>query len=186
MNTVTDITPLEQIESACGFYSSARDALRRALEAIRAQVNAITEAARPELLAALDEAANARTALESLVEAYPELFDRPRTRQMHGIKVGYRKLPGAVQIDDEARTIELIRKRLPAKADALIATIEKVRKEAVAQLDAREISAIGAILIATGDEVVIRAADTDIDRLLKGLTSDESIASELLARAAVV
>lgn len=174
-------SPLECIESAALYYADARAELGAEVDALRSRIKAAQAEHRPELIARLDQAANARGALEVLLLGHAGLFEKPKTRQMHGIKVGFRKLPGKVEYaDGEDRVIERIRELLRGKARTLIAVKESVRKDLLADLAAADLAAIGASIIDCGDEVVIKAIDSDLDKLLKGLVADEDFARDLL------
>ena len=180
-------TPLEQIEEAARFYADARGKLQAEVDRLNLAIKAVQAQHRSQLIALLDQAANARTGLESLLKEHPAQFEKPKTRQMHGIKCGFRKLPGRIEYaDNEAKVIERIREQLRGKAKHLIQVKESLRKEQLAELSAAELASIGASLIDCGDEVVIKAIDTDLDRLIKSLTADEDFANDLLGQGRVL
>ena len=176
-------TALEQIEEAARFYADARAELQAEVDRLNNAIKAIQVQHRSPLIALLDQAANARVGLENLLKENPSQFEKPKTRQMHGIKCGFRKLPGRIEYaDDETRVIERIREQLRGKAKHLIQVKESLRKDQLAELSAAELASIGVNLIDCGDEVVIKAIDTDLDRLIKSLTADEDFARDLLSQ----
>jgi hypothetical protein len=185
---IATTTTLEQIEIACKTYAETRDELRKAMQALQDQVRELSAQHRPEILAALDQAVNARLALESLVESAPSLFVKPRTKQLHGIKVGFRKNEGRVEFaTSEERTITLIREKLPELAETLIKTTESVRKSNVKdELGASDLAAIGCSLVGAKDELVVAAADTDTDRLIQAMVAADSLGADLVAKAAAI
>lgn len=179
---MTDQTPAEAIEVATKFYADARNELSAEMDRLRERLKAVQAEHRLPLIALLDQAANARTGLQALLEAHPNLFEKPKTKQLHGIKVGFRKAPGKVEFadDDEAAVIQRVREHLKGKVKTLIATKETVKKEALKDLSAAELASIGVSIVDCGEEVVIKAIDTDLDKLIKGLAADEEFARDLL------
>lgn len=184
---MTDQTPAEAIEVATKFYADARNELSAEMDRLRDRLKVVQAEHRLPLIALLDQAANARTGLQDLLQAHPALFEKPKTKQLHGIKIGFRKLPGAVEFaDDEATVIDRIREQLRGKAKTLVAIKETVRKDALKDLSAAELASIGVSIVDCGEEVVIKAIDTDLDKLIKGLAADEEFARDLLVEERVL
>ncbi len=182
-----EVTPaFAGVEDNCRFYADARAELRAVMTAMQAEVREVGERFRDRMQAALDQAVNARALLESTVKREAALFGEPRTRQFHGVKVGFRKLPGKIVFDDEARVIARVRDQLPELEPALIQVEESVRKNAVIGLDAKQLAAIGVSLVDAGDELVLKAADTDLDKLIKALSADDTMTEEMVTKAGVL
>lgn len=180
---MTDQTPLEQIEEAAKFYAEARTELAGEMDALNTEIKALQAKHRSALIAMLDQAVNARAGLEALLNEHPSQFKKPKTRQMHGIKCGFRKAPGKVTFaDDEAKVIARIREHLKPKAKLLIATKESVRKDVLSDLKADELASIGVSITDCGDEVFVKACDTDLDKLIKGLIKDDEFGADLIAQ----
>lgn len=121
-------------------------------------------------------AAAAVMALEAVVsadiKARPDLFVKPRTMTFHGIKLGLKKGTGSIEWDDEAKVIERIRKhaeKLSVPADVLIVVTESVSKEALERLPGDELKKLGVSLVDATDTVVLKAADTTVDKLVKAI-----------------
>ena len=114
--------------------------------------------------------AYARAELLAAVESSPALFRRPRTRLLSGIKVGWRKRPGRIELDDEAATINAIRCKLDGEAaERLIRVSEKVVRGALRELSARDLMRIGALAVELDDEPIAIPADGEIDKLVAAL-----------------
>ena len=162
----------EEIGKLCRTYADARDDLERITEDVRGERRRAVRERMRALKGAVARVSAARDALKDALEAAPELFEKPRTRAIEGIKVGFRKLPGKIEVADEARAVRRIRAKLPEKADVLIVTRETVNRNALKQLSVRELASIGAVLGDDEDEVVIKAASTDLDKLVDALLAD--------------
>ena len=76
-------------------------------------------------------------------------------------------------IRDEARTVELIRKKLPAAQQAvLLCTKTRVVKPALKKLGAAELASVGASIVAVDDEAVINVPKDGLDALVDALLAD--------------
>jgi hypothetical protein len=114
--------------------------------------------------------ASARARLEAEVEHAPDLFKRPRTMVLHGVKVGFSLSRGAVTWDDDASVIAAIKKRLdPEQAKLLINAKETLSKSALRQLEAGDLAKIGCRIEDAGDQVVVDRVDGDVVKLLDKL-----------------
>ncbi len=126
----------------------------------------------PEVRAAIDTAAQTWAELETMLRENPKLFLKPRTVTVAGIKVGYEKGKGGLEIPNPAKTVELIKKHLADQAELLIDTTEKPAKAALQQLPAADLKRVAVNVKDAGDRIVIRPADTEIDKLVKALVGD--------------
>jgi hypothetical protein len=173
---MSETTPtLATIERSCEWYAGARDALQARIDAMQAEIEAIKQRHLPGVRAALREVNTAEAALRGEVERAPHLFERPRTAIFHGIKVGWQKGKGGIAWDDTARVVSLIRKHLPDQVEALIRVREEPVKAALAELDAATLKRLGVHIVDAGDEVVVRATATDLDKLIRALQGDEGL-----------
>lgn len=103
------------------------------------------------------------------------MFDTPRTVVFYGIKVGLQKGKGAIEWDDDAQVVKLIEKHFPEQADVLIKTTKKPVKKALAQLTVAELKKLGIVVEETGDQVVIKSTDSEIDKLVNALLKEDEI-----------
>lgn len=155
----------------------------RALAEERARMNGVVTALNlavkelmtdrlPEVRAAIDAAAQSWAELEVMLRENPQLFVKPRTVTVDGIKVGYEKGKGGLEIPNPAKTVELIKRHLADQVDLLIDTRETPAKAALQQLPAADLKRVGVNVRDTGDRVVIRPADTELDKLVKALVGE--------------
>lgn len=163
---------LREIETTTNHYAAKRDELRAIASRCKAEMDVIRERYRTEIRAAASDAAAAHDELKRLIDEHRSLFAKPRTRLFSGIKVGLRKAPGRVKFADVARTIALIKAKLPDLVNVLLRSKEEPVLEAVKALEPKQLAAIGASLVATGDEIVIDHASDDVDALIDALTAE--------------
>ena len=169
---------MDEIAGLARAYAQARDALEETAEEIRSKQRKAIASRLRGLKSRVAETAAARDALHAAVEGRPDLFEKPRTVAVEGVKFGYRKLPGKVTIPDEAGAIGLLRRKFPDRATALVKTRETLDKSALANMAAADLAKIGVTVTEAGDEVTIRAAKADIDKLVAALLDDAGEAAE--------
>lgn len=164
---------LEELNARALALSNARLQLGQLVQALNAGIEALKANEMPAIRAAIDQATAAWAALEAGVQGSPELFVKPRTVAAHGVTFGIQKSKGVINIPDADKTVALIRKHLPEKADVLITTKEVPVKKAVEQLTAADLKRIGVQVTEGQDTVVIRPAPSDVDKLVKALVKAE-------------
>ena len=97
---------------------------------------------------------------------------------MYGVKVGFEKGKGRIEWDDDDTVVRLIEKHFPEQADILIKTKKKPAKKALAQLSVAELKKLGVTVEETGDQVVIKSTDSEIDKLVTALLKGDEIDEE--------
>lgn len=169
------MTDLKDIETLARAYADEYQQLAADVEALESAIRALKKKALPAIKRGAERAAVAKEKLKAAIEAAPQLFEKPRTRLFHGVKVGLQKGKGETQIPDEEKTIALIRKHLEDQAEVLIKTEETLVKKALANLAAADLKRIGVNVIEAGDQVVVKVADSDIEKLVDALFKDEEV-----------
>lgn len=172
MPEVTEVT-MNHIEKGTRLHAEHQRELRFLVESLQAEVEDAKRRAMRNIRRALERAANSRAALKALIEQRPDLFDKPRTVVIDGIKVGFQKQKGGLVIEDDARTVALIRKHLADQAETLIKVTETPVKAALNQLTGQQLKAIGVQLMADTDEVLIKDTASDIDKLVATLLKEQ-------------
>jgi hypothetical protein len=164
-------TTIETLTERAEVLSRARKHLAMLVMALQEGIEHFKADQMPNVRSAIEVASGAWSALEADIQAHQELFVRPRSVVAHGIKFGLAKGRGGLVIEDEDRTVALIRKHLPDQADVLIATREMPVKDALVQLPAADLKRIGVQVKDTGDQVLIKPADGEVDKLVKALVA---------------
>lgn len=178
MNTTSSEISLVTIETAAKKHADHRDDLKRLVQLLEDQVEAIKRAALPDIKRAVARAGNSQMELRAIIAQVPGLFVRPRTVIFHGIKCGWEKGKGRIVFQDGDRVCELVKKHFPEMADALIITKEAPNKKAIAELPAADLKRLGITIEDTGDQVVVRAVDSDIDKIVTSLLAEATAQPE--------
>lgn len=163
---------LAEIDGKTRRYAEARRALSDAVHVLDAEVQALKRRRLPHIRRKALRAAEARAELKAALADSPELFQKPRTLTLHGVKVGYAKAKGKIVVEDAARVVALVRKHFPERFDDLVKIEEKPVKAALNQLSTAELRKIGCTVTEAGDEVVIKPVDGDVDRLVDALLKE--------------
>ncbi len=171
-------TTITEIRAAAQRLADAhRESVSRATaleNELNAAVSPIYTAHRTGLDGAAEEEATAKAILQDLIDGAPQLFSRPRSILVDGVKSGYRKAEDELDWDDDTMVINRIR-ALPELADmapVLIRTEESLNIAALSELPAALRKRIGVRLIEGADKSYISFADTDVEKLVKAIIAD--------------
>lgn len=166
------MSDLDSIAKQADSYAAARALLAERVTALNDALTLLRRQHIAGIKRALTKTVEAEAELRGLVKASAASFTKPKTRVFNGVKVGFQKGKGVLNIPDVAAVIARIKKHLPEQADILIATTEKPVKDALAQLDGADLKKLGVTLSATGDQVVVKPVDSDVDKLVDALLKD--------------
>lgn len=166
----------EGIDALALNYSKKRERVSALANALEDEVRAVYRRHRRALNEALATAEGAQSALRAEVQDHPELFDKPRTWALHGIKLGFQKGRGKIEweIEDEA-LIERLRKRLGDSSPAFENCVEYVatiKVDGLRELPTKDLAACGVTVEETADVVVVKAVESVTDKLVKRLLKE--------------
>ena len=166
------MTTLTEIEARAKLYADARESLSAIVSNLNGGIEALKRKAMPDIKRAIGRASTHHDQLRTLIESAPDLFAKPKSRTLAGIKLGYQKGKGKIEWDDPDQVVRLIKKHFPEQADVLIATKEKPVKAAINNLTAAELKKLG-INVAEGGEVIfIKPTDSAVDKLVDALLNE--------------
>lgn len=163
---------MNEIETRAEKLARANAEIANIAGAMQEAFDAIKRVELPKLRRAVEKAAQHHEALKAMIEASPELFEKPKTVTFHGIRMGYMKGKGGIAWDDTDAVVQAIMKYLPDQAEQLIRWTGKPLKEAINQLDVATLRKIGCRVVDTGESVLIKAVDSDFLKLAETLLKD--------------
>ena len=163
---------MQDIVALARTLAAARQATEALVEDIKAAQRKALAGRLRALRSRIGEQAASEEALRAAIRARPDLFVRPRTIAVDGIRFGLRKQPGAVALGDEAQAIGRLRARFPNRADSLVRVKETLDRAALRKLPAAELAQIGVTIEKATDEVTIAAGRNDLDRVVAALLDD--------------
>jgi len=169
------MSTMTQIESLTKVFAAARAELAERLETLRKEQEDAKRRRLQGIKNALGRVQSAHDELKTAVQAGKDLFDNPKTRVMHGIRVGWMKQRGKLEVGDPDGIVDRIRKMLGEEAVGYIKVTEKPVMTALANLPAKDLKRLGVTLSDDIDAVVIKAADSDLDKLIDALVNDKDL-----------
>lgn len=169
------MSAIDEIEIKAKALAAARAELAERVGRIRDEQDAIKRRLLTGVRTALARARDAYDELHALVEASPELFEKPKTRTLHGVRLGWMKQRGKLEWDDDRALIDALRKLLGEEAEGLIRRTEKPIAARLQDLPARDLRRLGVRVADDTDVVVIKTADDALDKLIDALIGDDRI-----------
>lgn len=168
------MTTMQEIDKKAENYAAAREALLGTKLALDEELAALKRRYM-KLIRRLVETGKQRAAeLSAAITASPQLFVKPRTVILHGVRLGIMKSRGELAWDDEAKVIARIRAQLPKEqAELLIRVKETVAKGAVYDLTAADLKRFGIRIEGAGDVVTIKDAAGDLDKWLDAMLAED-------------
>ena len=172
------MTNLSDIEKLTQTFSAGHDVLAGIVSELSAETEALRRHFLPRIRKAVAATAQAKLILHSAIEQSPALFEKPRTQIFHGVKVGFQKDKGGIEFEDADKVLALIHKIFGDDALAYIRTVESPDKKMLAELPVNELKKLGCTVADTGDQVVIKPTDSEVEKtvaaLLKGAVEIEA------------
>lgn len=164
---------LGEIEKLTKEFADGREELSDRVRALEEEIQDVKKRHLAGIKRSVARVAERQHGLHAALECSKALFVKPRTMILHGIKIGFMKAKEKITWGDDAQIVKLIRKHLPDQADILIKTTEKPVRNALQGLTAADLKRIGAVVGDTGDAVVIKSTDSEIDEFVEALLKDE-------------
>jgi hypothetical protein len=162
------MTPIETIEYNCRDLAELRAKLRKKFELKQKAQNALDSEHNPGIRELQEECNLARAAILANLAVGRELFLRPKTREFHGITVGFSKSQDKVELPDEKILVDRIEKMLPAKqAETVLDRTVKVIKTAFKKLPWETLQKLGCSRVSGADKAVVHTNDDDIETLVE-------------------
>jgi len=180
MNTQTqnETATLAKIEQAAKDFADYRQILSEDVANLNADIERVKKRYMKAIRGIVGICADRQAKLKALIESNPALFEKPKTQIFHGIKVGFRKGTGGITWEDDDQVVKLIKKHFADQAGVLIHTTETPVKKALAGLDVADLKRIGCTVESTGDCIVIKPMDSEIEKDVNALLKDATEEAE--------
>lgn len=166
---------LSEIEKLTKAFADVRQQLAERVRSLEDEIMGLKRRRLPVIKNTVNAVIERQSHLKAALEDSKDLFVKPKTLIIHGVKVGFQKAKGKITWADDAQVVKLIKKHLPEQADVLIKTTEKPIKDALTNLPAADLKRIGVTVEETGDQPVIKATDSEIDKFVDGLLKEEGL-----------
>jgi hypothetical protein len=179
MSTIAAPSPvtaaLNEIETGAKHYATTRGALAERVARYQSEVEALQRRCLPAIKRLFAEASDAQAQVVKSVEAHPDLFIKPRTMQLHGIKLGFQKGKGGLTAVNEDDSIAKIEKLFGEDAPTYLNIKKALRVGSLLSLDGATLKKLGLALEETGDFVFVKAVDSEVDKLVTRLLKEGAV-----------
>ena len=165
-----DLITIDQITKE---YATEREKLSDRIRTLEDEINTLKRKRLPGIKNSVQTVLEKQEDLKAALEDSRPLFIKPRTIVFHGVKVGFQKAKGKLSWNDDAQVIKLIKKHFPDQEDVLIKKTERPSKDALLNLSAENLKKIGVTISETGDVVVIKSTDSEIDKFVEALLKED-------------
>lgn len=163
---------LNELESAAKEYSSSCRILRNLKECLDNELEKIKLKYTEQFAEASKNAGEAYQMLFTLVSASEELFQDKKSMSISGVKFGYQKKKGKIEIDNEEFTINKLQELFPDNADMYLSKKISVSKKALDNLAAADLKKIGVNIIQDSSEPFVKLTDDEIQKLLDAIIKE--------------
>jgi hypothetical protein len=160
---------LADIESRCASYEGESAKLEELISALESDLESVKQKHLRGLKRQAAIVANLEADLQSAVERSSDLFKKPRTMTVHGVKVGFTVSKGKIEWDDEELVIRLIKKHFKDQADILIRSTEEPNKDALRNLPAGDLAKLGCRIEGAGDMPIVKRVAGEVEKLINKL-----------------
>lgn len=162
---------LAQIEAGCERYENASATLEQLIADLEADLEAVKQKHLRGLKKQASAVAGCQAELHGMIESAPQMFEKPRTITVHGVKVGYTSSEGKLEFDEEETVVKLIKQLHPRSAGMYLRASEHVNKDALKLLEPEDLKKLGCRITGAGEVVVLKRVAGDVEKLINKLTS---------------
>jgi hypothetical protein len=160
---------LQQIEQYTKSYAGSREILHNEVQTLTDAINDLKKKAIPRIKTAVNETKVRQDKLNAAIAESPDLFIKPRSITLYGIKVGFQKAKGKISWQDATAVVKALKRLLPDSWGTYVKVTEKPLKKPLESLPAADLKKCGILVKDDVDEVLIKCTDSDIDKLVEAL-----------------
>lgn len=161
---------LPDIQKKAQTLSELRDKLSALFLTLESNLTTVKNGSITDIRRVARQVAAAHNDLADLIKASPELFQKPRSYVVEGIKFGLQASNGSLEWDDDAKVCERIERlaeagEIPAdQVELLVATTRKPVANALRQLEPKVLRRLGVTQEGSGDQPLIKSVDSSIEK----------------------
>ncbi len=169
---------LSDIEKAARDYSAKSRILRNYHESLNSEIDAIKSKYLDNIKIASTEAGESYQLLMTLVQDAPDLFENKKNMTISGVKFGYQKKKGKLEIINEDATIKKLKELYGVDADTYINTKYSVVKKALDSLPASDLKKLGVNIVQDTDVAFVKLTDDEIQKIIEAIIKESAKVAE--------
>lgn len=166
-------TTMTEIEQAARDYAANARALRDEQEAFDKRVDEIKEEYIGKIMNLAKKAAESKQLLLTIISDAQELFQKPKTQTISGVKVGFIKQKGKLEVPNMEATIRILRSDYKDIAAAAIRVKEDIVKEVLGSLPGDDLKKLGVTITADMDKAVAALTDGALEKMINKVIDEQ-------------
>jgi len=164
---------LTEIEKLTERYSAHRDTLFEAMLALQEEIDDVKKKHLPHIKKMVERTGELQAQLKAAIEASPDLFEKPKTLVIFGIRIGFGKQKGRLEWKDDGVVVKLCKRLFPETWQTYIQVKEKPMKKALSTLPVADLKKLGIEEVGSGDGVIIKPIDSEVEKLVDRLLKEK-------------
>ena len=169
---------LSDIEKAARDFSAKSKTLRNYHEQLNSEVDAIKSKYLEDIKAASCEAGESYQMLLTLINDAGDLFKDKKSMTVSGVKFGYQKKKGKLEIVNEDATIAKLKELYGENASLYINTKTSIVKKALDSLPASDLKKLGINIVQDTDVAFVKLTDDEVQKLIEAMIKESAKVAE--------
>ena len=169
---------LLEIEEAARDFSAKSKILRNYHEDLNSEIETVKGRYIDKIKEVSGLAGESYQLLLTLVKDASELFQEKKSMTISGVKFGYQKKKGKLEILNEEATINKIKENYADKAELYINTKYSLVKKALDTLPAMDLKKLGVSVIQDTDEAFVKLTDDEVQKLIEAMVKESAKVAE--------
>ena len=169
---------LSDIEKAARDFSAKSKTLRNYHEQLNSEVDAIKSKYLEDIKAASIEAGESYQMLLTLINDASDLFKDKKSMTVSGVKFGYQKKKGKLEIINEDATISKLKELYGDNASLYINTKTSIVKKALDSLPASDLKKLGVNIVQDSDVAFVKLTDDEVQKLIEAMVKESAKVAE--------
>lgn len=164
---------ISDLEKHARIYVLSTNALSVAMKEQETELNQIKEKYADRIKSAVTDVALNHEVLCDLVATSPDLFKKPKTMIVHGLRLGFIKRKGKLILSlSQDAIVAKLKTLFGLGVDRYVKTTHKLKKGELSSLPADQLKKLGISVSATGDAVVVKFDESDSEKFVAALLAE--------------
>ena len=169
---------LSDIEKAARDFSAKSKILRNYHEELNSKIEAVKNEYLEDIKAASCEAGESYQMLLTLINDSSDLFKDKKSMTVSGVKFGYQKKKGKLEIINEDATISKLKELYGDNASLYINTKTSIVKKALDSLPASDLKKLGINIVQDTDVAFVKLTDDEVQKLIEAMIKESAKVAE--------
>lgn len=169
---------LSDIEQAARDFSAKSKILRNFHEQLNSEIDAVKSKYIEDIKQASCEAGESYQMLLTLINDAGDLFKDKKSMTVSGVKFGYQKKKGKLEIINEDATISKLKELYGENAALYINTKTSIVKKALDSLPASDLKKLGINIVQDTDVAFVKLTDDEVQKLIEAMIKESAKVAE--------